>query len=67
MGHKALPLARFDISFGAILLFEHVLAPRDANTPTKLTIVYILLLFSSNFKSTFNNFEFTYFKACKPG
>ena len=56
MGHNALPLAHSDHSFKVIHLFEHVLAPRDANTPMYPTILYILLLFSYNFKLTFNNY-----------
>ena len=67
MGHNSLPPARSGLSFGENRLFEHVLALEDANTPKWPTIVYILLLFSSNFKFTLNNYKFTCFKACWPG
>ena len=66
MGHNALPPARFGLSLGVNCLFEHVLSIRDANTPMELTIVYSLLLLSSNFKLTLNNYKFTCFEACKP-
>ena len=67
MGHNALPPACSSLSFRVIHLFEHVMALGDANTPRYPTILYILSLFSSNFKLTFNKYEFTCFKACKPG
>ena len=70
MRYNALPSAHSNLSFGAIRLFEHVLAP-EVQIPLvayiEPTLGHILLLFSFNFQLTFYNFKLTYFKACRTG